>query len=60
MDDYRKRWKRHLSRAEAVEAAGNAWLARKLRAEAPILLKQDWFEAFPREPFPDPDSVAPN
>jgi hypothetical protein len=49
----RYRWQKRVDEAEVVEAGGNERKAVKLRAEAKVMLKQDWLRAFPSEPPPD-------
>jgi hypothetical protein len=53
---YRARKK--LDEAEVAEAGGNARKTAKLRAEAAVLLKQDWDQAFPGENPPAPATLA--
>jgi len=48
----RYRANKKLAEAEVAEAGGNLKKTQKLRDEAAVLLKQDWVDAFPGEPFP--------
>jgi hypothetical protein len=49
----RYRWQRKIDEAEVAEAGGNSKKAAKLRAEARVVLRQDWFRAFPTESAPE-------
>lgn len=49
----RYRWKKKTDDAEVAEAGGNAKKAAKLRAEAVVVLRQDWAMAFPGELAPE-------
>lgn len=49
----RDRWRRRMEEAEVAAAGGNAKKATKLRAEAHVLLQQDWTRVFPSESPPE-------
>ncbi|HZM01037.1 MAG TPA: hypothetical protein VFD43_12385 [Planctomycetota bacterium] len=48
----RYRWRKKRDDAEVAEAGGNVKKAAKLRAEAAVMLRQDWVVAFPGEQPP--------
>jgi hypothetical protein len=49
----RYRWRRRMDEAEVSEAGGNIKKATRQRAEARVLLRQDWLRALPNESPPE-------
>ncbi|HUQ98570.1 MAG TPA: hypothetical protein VM166_03885 [Gemmatimonadaceae bacterium] len=54
----RYRAQKKLDEAEVALAGDNQRKERKLRAEAEVLLKQDWYQVFPDDPSPPSSSQA--